>query len=101
MVGNILFRKTLQYSNKLRKMSGTSTSKHKFKIDWEHEITNNPEAAFLDEWMDYFRMLVDIVKIQQPRSVKPLKVDPFVKPQLITFSDGNEPAFGTVAYVLK
>ena len=54
-----------------------------------------------------FRALADLLlnvggtkNVHFPRSVKPAEADPEILPDLITFSDGNEPSFGTVAYVL-
>ena len=54
----------------------------------------------LDYWLDYFSMLKGLESVTFPRSVKPDSVDPQILPQLITFSDGNESSYGTVAYVL-
>ena len=45
-------------------------------------------------------MLEGLKNVHFPRSVKPAEADPKILPDLITFSDGNEPSFGTVAYVL-
>ena len=43
-------------------------------------------------------MLVSLKDITFPRSHKPMNVDPYVKPHLFTFSDGNEEAYGSPAY---
>ena len=93
MNGNLLFRKTLQFlSNSIK----TEDSKLKNKLPWDCEIV----GEFKDRWLDYFTMLFSINEILFPRSVKPANTDVNLKPALITFSDGNENAYGTVAYVL-
>ena len=43
-------------------------------------------------------MLHELKSIKFPRSMKPVDADNSIKPDLITFSDGNPDAFGTVAY---
>ena len=54
----------------------------------------------LEEWFNYYSMLDYLKNVTFPRSVKPNDADPMVMPELVTFSDGNESAYGTVAYVL-
>ena len=89
MVGNILFRKTLQVLAASR-LEGES------KLPWDREV----EGEVRDKWLDYFQMLEGIKDISFPRSVKPATADPAVKPDIVTFSDGNMDAYGAVAYVL-
>ena len=42
--------------------------------------------------INYFGMLHILEKVRFPRSIKPENADPNVKPDLITFSDGNPDA---------
>ena len=86
MVGNLLFRETLQYLN----------SNSKGPIQWDVELSDK----FVQEWESYFRMLHSLADIKIPRCVKPVNIDASVKPILVTFSDGNMDAYGSVAYGL-
>ena len=85
VIGNILFRNTLQIMKKDKKG----------KIPWDDEIVEELQGA----WNEYLGMLLYLDTIQFPRSVKPAGTDPEVKPMLCTFNDGNPDAFGTVGYV--
>ena len=68
----------------------------KRKIPWDAEI--DPE--FKQRWLEYFRILYNLEEIRFARSMKPENTDPDVDPKLVTFSDGNPDAFGTVAYAI-
>ena len=71
----------------------------KGKIRWDFVITDFGEGNnFEESWIKYFKMLECLKEITFPRSHKPENVDPNVKPDLVTFNDGNEDAFGAVAY---
>ena len=48
----------------------------------------------------YFKVFNDLNNVKFARSMKPKNVNGEVDPVLITFSDGNPDAFGTVAYAL-
>ena len=87
MVGCLLFRESLQI---LR--LGTDMK----SIPWDMEIP----VDLLEHWLNYFSMLEGLKDVTFPRSVKPDQVDSSILPDLVTFSDGNEPSFGAVAYVL-
>ena len=87
MTGNLFFRDTLQA---LRVGISSKT------IPWDAVIL----SPLLDHWLRYFSMLKGLESVTFHRSVKPDLADPNVPPDLITFSDGNESAYGTVAYVL-
>ena len=84
VIGNLLFRSTLQLMKKERKG----------KIPWDEVIS----GQIRDQWNDYFSMLLQLDKIYFPRSLKPEGTDPTVKPALCTFNDGNPDGFGTVGY---
>ena len=88
MIGTLLFRETLQNINK--------TMKSKGRIPWDTKI----DEEFTGKWLEYFKVLNDLNNVRFPRSMKPEDVDDKVDPVLITFSDGNPDAFGTVAYAL-
>ena len=45
-------------------------------------------------------MLDSLENVTFPRSIKPINADPNIQPSLVTFSDGNENAYGCVAYAL-
>ena len=90
-IGNLLFRKTLRGLN----LNIKETSSGKKISPWDLEV-----IEFRDEWMQYFGMLEALKDIKFPRSIKPLNVMEDTKPCLITFSDGNEDAFGACAYAL-
>ena len=86
MIGNILFRSTLQILKK----------EQKGKIPWDERLPDD----LVIEWMDYFNMLAQIHTINFRRSIKPDNVDENIDPVLVTFSDGNPDSYGTVAYTL-
>ena len=52
------------------------------------------------KWIEYFSMLESLADVKFPRSLKPENVDENIPPILATFSNGNEDAFGTSAYVV-
>ena len=54
----------------------------------------------MQQWGEYFSFLVQLEDVKFPWSFKPENVNPLVKPDLVTFSDGNPHAFGTVAYII-
>ena len=87
MTGNLLFRHTLQT---LKIRTGSKN------IPWDEVI----QSPLLDSWLSYFSMLEGLKNVTFPRSVKPDNIDTNFQPVLVTFSDGNESSFGTVAYVL-
>ena len=89
MRGNILFRKTLQYL-KVTCPGGKSP------IQWDTVVP----VELLQEWFEYFLDLHKLKDITFPRCSKPKNVDSSILPTLVTFSDGNKEAFGTVAYAL-
>lgn len=94
MVGNILFRKTLQFLKTLNLDA-------KRKIPWDTAIENfDADHRFYDRWLDYFSMLNSLKNAVFNRSYKPPNFDPSVKPVLVTFCDGNEDAFGVIVYAL-
>ena len=69
------------------------------KIRWDFEILDfGEDNDILSSWVRYFGMLVSLKDMTFPRSHKPMNVDPLVKPDLFTFSDGNEDAYGSPAY---
>ena len=84
VIGNVLFRKTLQLIKR----------NNKGKIPWDEAI----DGVLKDKWCDYFTMLLQLESIQFPRSFKPDDVDPAIKPEFCTFNDGNPDSYGTVAY---
>ena len=84
VIGNILFRRTLQDIKK----------GHKGRIPWDEII----EGELKEHWCRYFSMLMQLETIKFPRSFKPDNVDPSIKPDFCTFNDGNPDAFGTVGY---
>ena len=86
MYGNLLFRLSLQ----TMKTSSSSQS-----IPWDMVVPR----PLLDKWLSYFSMLDGLKEVTFPRTIKPDNVDQDILPDLITFSDGNEAAFGTVSYV--
>ena len=86
MIGNLLFRKTLQVLKKERKG----------KIPWDESI----DSDLKEEWIKYFEMLLKLEEIKFPRCVKPDGADPNILPDLVTFNDGNPDAYGVVAYVV-
>ena len=84
VIGNILFRNTLQFIKQ-----GT-----KGKIPWDDTI----DGDLKEKWCEYFSMLSQIDNIHFPRSFKPKDVDPNIAPEFCSFNDGNPDAFGTVGY---
>ena len=86
MIGNLLFRKSLQ----------TIKKEQKENIPWNEELREN----LVEDWQEYFKMLTQLHKIKFNRSLKPNDADPNKPPKLITFSDGNTDSYGTVAYNL-
>ena len=75
MIGNLLFRCTLQALKKAEKG----------RIPWDEEL---PEAL-VGDWVEYFEMLLALKDVRFPRSFKPENVDPSIDPDLITVGDGN------------
>ena len=67
MVGNILFRDSLQY------LKVNTSAK---AIPWDEVIVQ----PLLDKWLDYFSMLGRLADITFPRSVKPKLADPNILP---------------------
>ena len=86
MVGMLLFRDSIQ----------TLKKGLKGRIPWDEHL----EGELLSQWGMYFQMLIKLESITFSRSFKPENVDVNVCPDLVTFSDGNPHAFGTVAYVV-
>ena len=86
MVGMLLFRESIQFLKKGLKG----------RIPWDEHL----DGELLQRWGSYFQMLMRVEEIKFPRSFKPDCVDPNIDPDLVTFSDGNPHAFGTVAYVI-
>ena len=86
MIGNLLFRESLQLLKKERQG----------KIPWDAVI----EGDLKQQWLEYFAMLLQLNCIKFPRCVKPENCDMNILPDLVTFNDGNPDAYGVVAYVL-
>ena len=84
MIGNILFRSTLQIMKKNKKG----------KIPWDEVVPDELQNS----WCDYFSMLTQLEKINFPRSYKPSNVNPAIKPDFCSFNDGNPDSYGTVGY---
>ena len=91
MSGMLLFRKTLQVLSAQNKANGEDK-----KLPWDQEVVGELRV----HWMNYFEMLEGVRNVSFPRSVKPINVDPAIKPTIVTFSDGNKEAFGAVLYLL-
>ena len=89
MVGNLLFRKTLQHMKQELKEKVN-------KIPWDVSIP----LTFRDQWLRYFTMLAVLKEIKFRRSIKPDNVKSDSKPILVTFNDGNPDSYGVVAYGL-
>ena len=85
MIGNLLFRFSIQTLKK--DLLG--------RVPWDESLPEN----LVSDWLDYFQMLLQLETIKFPRSFKPDNVDPAVKPDLVTFTDGNPHSYGAVAYV--
>jgi len=95
MKGNLLFRETLQYlSNKLKKENPEIKSQG--RLPWDEEVLGD----LIDSWSEYFQMLEAVKDIKFPRSIKPINADLSRLPDLVSFSDGNENAYGAVVYAL-
>ena len=92
MIGNLLFRQTIQFLSHQAKTDDKPTS----KLPWDKEVS----GVIKDRWLEYFSMLDSVKDVKFRRSIKPDNVDPDVRPHLATFSDGNENSFGCVAYAL-
>ena len=86
LIGMLLFRSSLQALKK----------ELKGRIPWDEHL----EGEILTQWLQYFDMLLRLDKFKFKRSFKPENWDPSINPDLVTFSDGNPDAFGTVAYAL-
>ena len=86
MIGNLLFRNSLQILKK----------EQKGKIPWDDQLPDNLVA----EWLEYFEMLAQLHTINFKRSIKPVNINSNMAPILVTFSDGNPDSYGTVAYTL-
>ena len=94
MIGNILFRKTIQFLKIVN-----DDKKLKNKIPWDAPVENfDEDHNFKDKWVDYFKMLSCLQETVFPRSYKPADANPDEEPSLISFDDGNEDAFGAVLY---
>ena len=97
MIGNLLFRFTLQSLSEKRKNEACSMSKSTTnRLPWDLEIT----GELKEKWLEYFKMLFSIHEVTFDRSIKPDNVDPNVKPMLASFSDGNKDAYGAVFYIV-
>ena len=95
MIGNLLFRRTLQsLSEKVKQLD--IESRPKSKLPWDLEV----DGFLRDKWITYFEMLNALKDINFARSLKPVNVDETINPCICTFSDGSEDAYGAVAYVL-
>ena len=101
MVGNLLFRETLQFLKQDANTNEDDVKKNNKKentnkIKWDQEL--NSEITY--KWEEYFRLLHQLKDVKFPRSIKPENIDSNVKPKLVTFSDGNPNAYGSCAYAL-
>ena len=88
-----MFRETLQHMNQAYFREKNNI---KSKIPWDTEI----DGQFREKWLEYFRNLHSLRKVKFPRSVKPKNTNPEIAPILVTFSDGNPDAYGTIAYAI-
>ena len=86
MVGQLLFRDSLQDLKKDRRG----------KIPWDEPLGEQ----FLDKWTMYFQMLLMLEDARFPRCIIPYNAAERVKPDLVTFNDGNPNAYGVVAYAV-
>ena len=86
MIGNLLFRISIQ--NLKKELQG--------RIPWDECLPDE----LVSEWLLYFEMLLQLENVKFPRSFRPDNIDPAIKPDLVTFTDGNPQSFGAVAYVL-
>ena len=93
MIGTLLFRENLQSMNQNCYREG---NKMKGRIPWDAEI----DESFKEKWLEYFRILNSLEETRFARSMKPVRTNPDIKPTLVTFSDGNPDAYGTVAYAI-
>ena len=97
MIGNLLFRNTLQFLK--RGVAIDKDEKKKAKknlIPWNEEF----DQEFASQWLLYFQLLQKLKNVKFPRSIKPSNVDPDVRPDLVTFCDGNPDVYGGLAYAL-
>ena len=86
MIGQLLFRDSLQDLKKDRQG----------KIPWDEPLGEH----FHDKWVMYFQMLLMLEDIRFPRCIIPHNSVGKVKPDLVTFNDGNPNAYGVVAYAV-
>ena len=93
MKGNLLFRQTLQYLS-LKSRTEDGKGKPQSKLPWDNEV----DGELREKWLEYFQMLDIIKSVTFPRSIKPKNADPTIKPDIVTYSDGNENSYGAVAY---
>ena len=95
VIGNLLFRETLQTLKKERQGH----------IPWDDPIDQSlvsfkSDKKIHDSWIKYFEMLLVVHEVKLKRCIKPENVDPAIDPDLVTFGDGNPDCFGVVAYVI-
>ena len=91
MVGNLLFRKSLQVMNT---RESRETNKIKGPIPWDLEVP----SEFLGEWLEYFTDLTELEKVRFSRSVVPKDADPEILPFCVTLSDSNPDSSGANIY---
>ena len=84
MIGNLLFRSSLQFIKK----------EEKGRIPWGEILPD----SLVDEWLSYLDMVKYLENVRFPRSIKPENADPNILPDLVTFEDGNPDSFGANAY---
>ena len=87
MIGMLLFLESIQFLKK--GLEG--------RIPWDEHL----DGELLQRLGSYFQMVMRLEEIKFPRSFKPDCVDANIDPDLVTFSDGNPHAFGTVAWTLE
>ena len=91
MNGNLLFRRTLQQlSLKNKEMNKKPANRQ----PWDAEIVGETKQ----KWLDYFLMLEAAKEITFPRATIPKNVDKSIKPNIVSFDDGNEESYGAVVY---
>ena len=96
MIGNLLFRNNLQFLKRDNCENDKKKKDKKSLIPWDEEVG----SQFRIQWMQYFQLLRKLKNVMFPRSIKPKNVDPDIKPDLVTFCDGNPDVYGGVAYAL-
>ena len=74
----------------------TGNGKSKNGLPWDEEVT----GVLREDWVRYFNMLEAVKDIKFPRSLKPININKKILPDIVTFSDGNENAYGAVIYAL-